>query len=301
MTGYQKITQKLGKQRVKINEPMSRHTWLAVGGCADLFFTAQTKADLIRAVLLAKEEKVPFFVFGGGSNILVADKGIRGLVINNQAKKINLKGTSLTAQSGTTIQRLVDYSINHCLAGLHYFAGLPGTLGGAVWNNSHFQDHLIADQLIAVEFLNEKGKIIVLGKNKLSFAYDYSCFQEKDWVILEAVFKLEEKDKEYLQKKARESIAYRRQSHPMDKRSAGCFFKNPPGQPAGQLIDKAGLKGQQVGGAKISAKHAGFFINTGEASCQDMLKLARLVKKRVWQKFKVKLEREVVLVGETNG
>jgi len=269
---YQKLIKILGKNLVRLNEPLAKYTTFKIGGPADLFFVAKNAEDLKKAVKSAKKLKTPYFILSGGSNILVSDKGIRSLVIKNQTSKISISGERVEVDSGVLTSQLVKLTIDRGLAGLENFFGLPGTVGGAVYGNAHF-----------------KGKNIreVVSKTK-----------EFDGVILSVVFKLKPGDKKELWRTAKEACEYRKITQPLDFPSAGCIFKNPKFQSAGYLIEQCGLKGTRSGGAMISNKHANFIVNTGGASCKDVLGLIELCQKKVKEKFGVKLEEEIIKVGD---
>jgi len=298
MNKYQNLIKKLGKNRIKYNEPMAIHTTIGIGGPADLFYIAKTKTELIKAVNLANKDKIPYFVLGGGSNILITNKGIRGLVIKNNSSRITRRNLLVKVESGVITQKLVNFTIEKGLAGLEYFSGFYGTVGGAIYNNAHFKDKFIFDPLEKIEILTKAGKKLLVDKNKVKHGYDFTSFQKTKDLILELHFKLKKGNKKLLNKTALEVLKIRRQKHPMAKKSAGCMFKNPKLAPAGILIDRAGLKGKKVGEAMVSEKHAAFIINKGNASCQDVLKLISLIKRQVYNKFKVNLQTEVFLIGE---
>lgn len=316
---YKKFIQILGEKRVKLDEPLACHTYIKIGGPADLFFTALSLEDLKTAIQASIKTNIPYFVLGGGSNILTSDKGIRGLVIKNRAdniiiKKIkgkvknnqlSLEEAQVVAESGAITNLLVRRTIQEGLAGLEYFLGVPGTVGGAIYNNSHYKDQLIGNFIHRVSVLNREGSEKTYSKDEMLFAYDYSILHDTKETVLSATFRLKGGSSEQLWKKA-ESFAKRRSdSQPLNFPSSGCMFKNIKqgkysGTSAGYLIDKAGLKGAKVGKAKVSEKHANFIINTGNATAKDIVELIDIVKAKVKSKFKVELEMEVFKVGEFN-
>jgi UDP-N-acetylmuramate dehydrogenase len=319
-----KIISSIGADRIKKNFPLSQITWMKVGGPADVFFVSHTKQDLIDIVSLCIKYDQKFTVLGGGSNILIKDGGIRGVVIQNKCNKISLVGikggvvnkktgissVSLKAESGAFVNALVRYSIDESLEGLEEFLGIPGTVGGAVFNNSHHLDHLIGDNIVEVEVIGKDGEIKSYSQAKMKFGYDYSILHQTKEVVLSATFKLSLGDNQKLWQKAEAALKRRRDSQPLEVPSSGCMFKNigqsqafqfntPDHQTsAGFLIDKAGLKGKQIGGAQVSQVHANFIVNTGNATAADIIKLKDFVAKSVKDKFGVTLETEVFFIGE---
>ena len=321
---FAKFVRLLGKTRVALNAPLAPLTYMKVGGPADLLYMAYSAQELTEAVRAAIRFKIPYLILGGGSNVIVGDKGIRGLVIKNRADHVVIKhfkgkgkGTSMAieearvvAESGVITNLLVRKTIDEGLAGLEYFLGVPGTIGGAVFNNSHFQTELIGNAVETVNVLTGKGDARTYTNRQMRFAYDSSALQKTREVITSITFLLKGGIAKELWKKAEEYAKYRAQTQPLQFPSSGCMFKNVDSRrgtygqskkgltSAGYLIEQAGLKGTKIGNAMVSEKHASFIINTGGASAQDVLKLANLVRRRVKEKFGVRLEMEVFKVGE---
>ncbi len=295
---YKNFIVKIGREKVKLNEPMSMHTTIGIGGPADLFYSAKSEEELVNAVKMAHQEKIPVFVLGGGSNILVSDKGIRGLVVSNETSAIKFLDNRVIVDSGVRTQRLVKLAIENKLAGLEYFNGLPGTIGGAIWNNSHFKGHYVADILENAEVIDKNSQVKILTKNRLEFAYDNSILQKSGEIVLRVNFTLKPGSKQELEQIASEVLEFRKKRHPLDKKSDGCFFKNPSQAPAAYLIEQSGLKGEQIGDAQVSTKHAAFIINKYNAKADDVLKLIELIKEKIKKDCNIKLETEVNLVGE---
>lgn len=311
----QKLIKELGPLRVKRNEPMMAHTTFKIGGPAELFFEAYTLEDLIKAVKFCQDLKVPYFILGKGSNILVSDKGFSGLVIKNKASQIKIckiqgqieegkqEATVLIeADSGLGLNRLVRYTIEEGLSGLEVFLSVPGTLGGAVRINAHFRperDEFIGNFVYKAKILDKKGNVKEVEQAYFNFGYDRSILQETGEVLLSVVFKLNKvSDKKPLWEKAQEAVDYRKLRQPIGLACPGCIFRNPPKlRGAGFLIDQVGLKGTQVGGAKISEKHANFIINTGRAMATDVVELIKLCKKKVKNTFGINLKEEIEYVG----
>lgn len=297
-------------QKVLQNHPLSTHTYMKVGGPAKFCLTATTSKELIESVKAALSDNIPFMVLGGGSNILFQDDGFQGLVILNRTHDISSdqKHHRITADSGVIVNQLVNQSIQQSLAGLEEFLGIPGTVGGAVYNNSHHLKHLMGDYIDSVEALDTSGKLITLSNQQCKFAYDYSIFQDNGFAIISATFQLKPGDKDTLYDKAKAALKRRRDTQPLESPSSGCMFKNigeanakmhnTPNQTtaAGYLIDKAGLKGLKVGGASVSQKHANFIVNDGSASSKDVINLSNQVIQKIKQKYGVTLEREVFII-----
>lgn len=321
---YSFIIQSLGHDRLKLDEPLSKHTYFKLGGPADLLYEARTVDELSGAVRSAILYKIPYFVLGGGSNILVSDSGYRGLVIKNRTTSIQLKGFAggvekgkldlkeaiVQADSGVPSNLLVRYTLDQGLAGLEDMLGLPGSVGGAVYNNSHHLGHLFGDHIVEVEYLDSEGKINKYTQKELKFDYDYSIFHKTKEVILSASFQLKRGDKDALWEIANSAVKRRSSTQPLGSPSSGCIFKNIPladamrigtpdtTQSVGYLLDKAGLKGLRVGGAFVSDIHANFIVNDGTATTQDVLDLIKEIKSQIKDKFGVDLTEEVILIGQ---
>jgi len=285
--------------KIKKNKPLASFTSFNIGGKAEYFTLVKTKSQLVKAIKWALQKKIKFEVIGGGTNVLISDLGIKGLVIINRAQTIDKDNDLLGVESGAFTSQLVSYGLENSLSGFEYFAGLPGTIGGAVFNNSHFKDKYMADLIQKVEVYNLKQKKVkTLKRKEIKFSYDYSTFQKSKDIILKLFFKLKKGNRFKIEKIVKETIKYRNKYHPMNEKSAGCFFKNPPSNSAGFLIEKAGFKGMTVGGAQVSQKHASFILNKSNAKAKDVLKLVSLIQKKVKEKFSLRLEQEVFLKGE---
>lgn len=274
---------------------------MKTGGVADKIIEVTTQSQMIDVVKTCKAQRKRYFILGGGSNTLFTDSGFRGVIILNRMKAYSVDPTSLqlTAESGCPMNLLVNHVSRLGLSGIEWYLGLPGTLGGAIYNNSHFKDHLIADVIDTVTILDETNHIATLPVTQIEAAYDYSRFQHTSEVILSAVINLIPDNPQTVMDRAKQAMAFRSSHQPLSMPSSGSFFKNPPNAPtAGALIDQAGLKNTQVGGALISPKHANFIVNTGSASTADIHELATKVQSEVKQKFNVDLQKEVFFINE---
>lgn len=283
---------------VAINEPLSKHTTYGIGGPAEIMVFPENKTDLIQIIRTARKMNQPVSILGSGSNILISDSGIKGVVVSlkNTLKLIEIENQKLYAECGSMLGRIVKQAVKHNLIGLENLNGVPGTLGGALVMNAGAWGGEISENLVQVELIDEDGKLRYLQKNEINFSYRQSSFNKKD-ILLSAEFLLKKADKEIINKNFVEAQTGRKSTQPLNKRSAGSLFKNPKGHSAGKLIDEAGLKGFSIGQAKISDKHANFFINEGNASSKDMLQLIKKAHQTVKEKFNINLELEVKLMG----
>ena len=289
-----------------MNESLKKHTTYGIGGPADLMIFPKSKQDLIKVIEIINENKIQLTILGSGSNVLVSDNGIRGAVISlkNSLKQIEVDENILYAECGTMLGKIVKHAVKNNLIGLENLNGVPGTLGGALIMNAGAWGGEISENLIHVEVINSKSEIQKIQKKDLNFSYRQSSFN-KDDILLSAKFNLKKADKDIIKENFIEAQSGRKKSQPLNKRSAGSLFKNPKNNSAGKLLDEAGLKGFSIGDAKISEKHANFFINDGDASSRDMLMLIKKAHKEVKDKFNVNLTLEVKLMGfnedETEG
>jgi UDP-N-acetylmuramate dehydrogenase len=286
---------------VKKNVLLKNYTTFKIGGPAKYFYIARAKEDLISAVKAAKKNKLPFFVLGGGSNLLVSDAGYRGLVIKNETKNFKIKKEKIISESGVSLGRIIGAAIKKGLGGLEEGSGIPGTVGGAVYGNAGWPKGkwAIGDLVERIEILWPNGKTEKVGKRWFSSNYRNSRLKKMKVnkpIILEVVLKLKKRKIKDLEKKQQEILMSRREKIPAGF-SAGSIFKNPKGFFTGKLIEECGLKGKKIGKVKISEKHANFFINLGQGKAKDVIKLIKLTKKEVKNKFKVDLEEEIQLLG----
>jgi UDP-N-acetylmuramate dehydrogenase len=289
--------------RLKTNELLAPYTYIKIGGPAEYLLTVNTVKDLCLALNSARKDRVPVTILGSASNVCIADTGLKGLVIINRAQKLTLlPNHCLLAESGTLMNRLVNFSLDHDLSGLSGFLGLPGTVGGAVVNNSHHLDQLVGSLIKSVTALNKAGEIKTFTTTDCGFAYDRSVFQTNGAIILTAEFALKAGSAN-LKAEAMAALLRRRQTQPLEAKSSGCMFKNPP-KPhpsAGFMIDHLGLKNFQIGGAKVSEKHANFIVNTGQATSADMVALSNLIQTKVEARYHLHLEREIFFLGNHPG
>ncbi len=290
---------------IKENISLAKHTTFKIGGPARYFCIAKSKKDLIRAVKKAKELNLPFFILGGGSNVLALDKGYNGIVIKVQSSKFkvqnhNSKLKTVYAESGVRLDSLVKLAVSNSLTDLEWAVGIPGRIGGAVYGNAQAFDIKMSDIIKSVEVLNVKTlKTENLSKKQCQFSAKNSIFKKnKNLIILSVVLKLKQGNKEKIQKEIKKYLSIRKQRHLLNFPSAGSIFINKTGGLASSyLIEKAGLKGTKIGGAKVSKKHAGFIINTGKAKAKDVLDLIKIIKQKVKSKFGITLKEEIQVIN----
>jgi UDP-N-acetylmuramate dehydrogenase len=303
-----RLVERFGTDRVHRAQPLAPLTTFKVGGAADWFLELQSAAELRDALALARESSVPVFVLGGGSNVLVADDGVRGLVVRLHGGEVTrIAGDRIRADAGVTINGLVRWTIGHGLAGLEAWAGTPGTVGGAVHGNAHFRGRLISELITAAKVATRDGVVSEVSSAGLEFGYDYSRLQRTGEILVTADFTVTAGEPGALRAVARESLAFRKRTQPLASPSAGCIFQNPDpardkvpdGIPwsAGALVDRAGMKGERQGEARVSTTHANFIVNEGAATAADIRALVERCKTRVRDAFGVELREEIVYVG----
>ncbi len=286
------------KGQVLLAEPLRRYTSMGVGGPAQALVFPSDTDDLTRLLQFAREQAVPFFILGAGSNLLVRDGGFNGLVINLCLgfKQISHRSRLLCAQAGVLISKLLAYAQTNQLAGMEFLAGVPGTVGGAVVMNAGAAGKEIGELVRSVSLLRPEGNQLRLQREQIEFGYRTTSLASQG-IVLEAEFELLEAASETIENKVQQVLAQRKQTQPPDP-SAGSIFKNPPGDYAGRLIEGVGLKGFSLGNAQVSERHANFILNKGGASAQDIESLIQLIQKKVLAQKGIRLEPEVKIVGQ---
>lgn len=281
------------------NEPMKNHTSFKIGGNADEFCEPESEEDILSAIEYANTKGIPYTVIGNGSNILVSDKGIRGLVIklSKAFSAIELKDNLIAAKGGALLSSVALTAQRASLCGMEFASGIPGTMGGAIYMNAGAYGGTMQDIIKSVTYL-ENGEIKKKEASELEWEYRKSLFTDKDAIILSAEIELEFGDQKEITEKMDDYKKRRTEKQPLLMPSAGSTFKRPEGYFAGKLIEDAMLKGYSIGGAEVSKKHAGFVVNKGNATCQDVLDLIKYVQDTVFDKFGVRLETEVKTLGE---
>ncbi len=296
----QRFCELLGEENVLAGEPMSRHTTFRIGGPADYFLIPKTVGEIKEILKICKEENLPHFILGNGSNLLVSDKGYRGVIIQLYRNMcgIEVEDTCIRAQAGALLSSIAAAAKNASLTGFEFAGGIPGTLGGAVVMNAGAYGGEMKDVLEEVTVLDKNGEILKLSSGDLKMGYRTSIVKSAQYLVLEAVISLEEGEQEQIRARMKELTDQRTHKQPLEYPSAGSTFKRPEGYFAGKLIMDCGLRGYRVGGAQVSEKHCGFVINTGDATAQDVRTLMKNVSDMVSEKFGVTLEPEVKFLGE---
>lgn len=290
----------LGKENVLENEPMHKHTTFKVGGCADWFLMPESEEQLSGLLKVIEREKMPLFILGNGSNLLVGDKGIRGAVVClcKKMDRIQVEGDEIYAESGAVLSRVSNAALAAGLSGIEFASGIPGSMGGAVFMNAGAYEHELKEAVSLVRYMDTSGEVFELSCEECEFGYRSSVFSKNNFIILGCRLKLKKDNKEEIKARIADYTNRRVSKQPLDKPSAGSTFKRPTGHFAGGLIEQSQLKGYSIGGAQVSEKHAGFIINTGDATAKDVLDLIEYVQKVVFERFGVMLEPEVKLIGE---
>lgn len=290
----------LGEEKVRVSEPMSRHTTFRIGGPADYFLLPSTAEEVKKILEICKEKKLPYFILGNGSNLLVSDEGYRGVIIQlyRNYGGITVEGMNIRAGAGTLLSQIASAAKNASLTGFEFAGGIPGTLGGAVVMNAGAYGGEMKDVLKEVTVMTEDGEIMTIPAEKLEMGYRTSLVKKAGYLVLEAVISLDKGDMEEIKSIMKDLTEKRVSKQPLEYPSAGSTFKRPEGYFAGKLIMDAGLRGYQVGGAQVSEKHCGFVINKGNATAADVCRLMKDVQDKVQEQFGVTLEPEVKFLGE---
>ena len=290
----------LGDEGVKLEEAMSRHTSFKVGGNAQIFVEPKDEETLKRLLELINTEKINYYVIGNGSNMLVSDKGYKGIIISmlKFTSPSLIENESITISAGKTLKELTELACENSLSGLEFAYGIPGSVGGAVFMNAGAYDGEIKEVLDKVKVMDKEGNVLSLNAGELDLSYRHSNIEEKGYIVLEAKFNLKKADKSAIWEKMQELMARRIDKQPLNFPSAGSTFKRPEGYFAGKLIDDAGLRGYSIGGAKVSDKHCGFIVNADKASAKDVYTLITYVRLKVKDRFGVELEPELRVLGE---
>jgi len=288
------------KGQVRFDEPMSLHTSFHIGGPADVLVVPANREDLRKVLCIAQEEKVPLTVIGNGSNLLVRDKGIRGIVLKlgNALKNWEQDGNIFIFDSGVSLAQCCRIIGDAGYTGMEFAVGIPGSLGGAVYMNAGAYDGEMKDAVVSVEVMTRSGEIKTLDREKLQFAYRHSALQASDVIVLEVKLHVRAGDKAAIQAKMDDFSQRRVSKQPLDMPSAGSTFKRPEGRFVGQMVEESGLKGFRIGGAEVSVKHAGFIVNADHATAKDVLQLIEHIEKIILENYNVSLVPEVLVLGE---
>lgn len=302
---YDIISEIVGKENIRLDELMSKHTTFKVGGAADIFVTPTTIDSIKQVINLCKNENIEYYVIGKGSNLLVGDNGYRGVIIciyntldNVSVVEDNENMSLVTAGAGITLSKLANVIADNELEGFEFASGIPGTLGGAVTMNAGAYGGEIKDCIVSATVMDNDGNVITIGKDNLDLSYRHSIVMEKKYIVLEATFRFAKGNEKAIRDKMLDLNMRRKEKQPLEYPSAGSTFKRPEGYFAGKLIMDSGLAGYAVGGACVSTKHCGFVINKNNATANDIRKLMNNIDSIVYEKYGVHLEPEVRMLGE---
>ena len=287
-------------QKIIYNEPMRNHTSFKIGGNADLFVSVVNEDELKQALNYAKLNNLPITIIGNGSNLLVSDNGIRGLVIKIDIQYLNIEDNKndiiVRVGSGNKMMVLGIQLKENEISGFEELSGIPGTIGGAVFMNAGAYGKEMRNIVSSTKCMNKDGKIFELSNEEQNFEYRSSVFNQKEYIILETKLKLQKGNKKDIEQKMKEYLNKRKEKQPLEYPSAGSTFKRKEGIITAKLIDECGLKGYKIGGAMVSEKHAGFIVNTGDATAKDVIDLIKYVKDKVFEKYGVEIEEEIKLI-----
>lgn len=287
-------------ERIRFHEPMNQHTTFRVGGEAECFITIQHEEELAKLIPYLNQIEQNYFILGNGSNLLVGDKGYRGMILklDGPMEQIRTDGTRITAKAGAPLSRVAVTAKENGLAGLEFAAGIPGTIGGGVVMNAGAFDGEMKQVVEAIRVIDKEGEITTLDNDTMEFGYRTSIIKNRPFIVLEVVLRLVEGDPDQIGAKMEELAGLRKSKQPLEYASAGSTFKRPEGYYAGKLIMDAGMRGYRIGGAQVSDKHCGFIVNTGKATAADIKEVIEEVQERVKERFHVSLEPEVVFLGD---
>lgn len=298
---YNILKEVIPAEDILVNEPMSRHTTFRIGGSADALIKVDSVGQLQKLIPLLKEKKIDFYVVGNGSNLLVSDRGYRGVIVqlDEEYSTVNVQENRLVVQAGASMAKVAKTALNNSLTGFEFAAGIPGTIGGGVIMNAGAYGGEMKDVVSKVRYMNTAGEILEADNKAMNFGYRQSMFKSHpEYIVVEVEIILQQGNKDAIADCMMDLARRRREKQPLEYPSAGSTFKRPEGYFAGKLIQDAGLSGYAVGGAAVSPKHNGFVINTGNATASDVKKLIHDVQEKVYEQFQVKMEPEVIFLGE---
>lgn len=294
--GLEKI---LDKSRIKYNEPMKKHTTVRVGGPCDCLVLPENIDEIKNIILYAKENDIKYYVIGNGSNLLVADEGVKALIIKitNKFSKVEVNGEEIIAYAGASVPYVSLVAKQNSLTGFEFACGIPGTIGGGVRMNAGAYGGEISQIFVEATYLDGKGDINTIKREDMEFSYRHSFFSDNsDSIILSVKFKLQKGNIDEISKKMEENSKSRKEKQPLEYPNFGSVFKRPEGYFVGKLVQDAGLRGYTIGGAQVSQKHTGFIVNKGDATCSDIVALIKHIQKTVYEKYGVSLKTEVVFI-----
>lgn len=296
----EQLEQIAGKENVLADEPMKNHTTFRIGGPADFYVMPLHAEQIVQIMDICRKENIPYYIIGNGSNLLVGDGGVRGVVIQiyKNYNAIQVEGTKMKVQAGAMLSTVSRRAQEAQLTGLEFASGIPGTVGGAAVMNAGAYGGEMKDVLTAADVLTSEGEIITIPVEEMRLGYRTSIFKEKEYIVLDVILELQKGNGEQIRSRMAELKERRVSKQPLEYPSAGSTFKRPEGYFAGKLIQDAGLRGYRVGNAQVSEKHCGFVINRGSATAKEVMQLIRDVQQKVRDEFQVDLETEVKFMGE---
>lgn len=297
---YDYIKTIIPKDRILFHEPMSKHTTFRVGGEAECFIMIRQEEELGKLILYLNQIEEEYFILGNGSNLLVGDKGYRGVVLkfDGPMEEVRVEGTLVRVRAGALLSKVASVAREHGLSGMEFAAGIPGSIGGGVVMNAGAYGGEMKQIVVSVRGMNKDGQILTLDNDTMEFGYRTSAIKNRPIVVLEVTLQLAEGNPEEIGAKMEELAVLRRSKQPLEYPSAGSTFKRPKGYYAGKLIMDAGMRGHRIGGAQVSNKHCGFVVNTGGATAADIREVIEEVQERVREKFHVSLEPEIIFLGD---
>lgn len=297
---YSQILNYLPADRLLFNEEMKNHTTFNIGGPVDIMVLPQDEEDVCTVVSFCRQRDIPLFIFGVGSNLLVRDRGIRGvaLKLGENLDEVEVSGEEIQAQAGIKISALARIAAFHSLSGLEFAEGIPGSLGGALAMNAGAYGGEMQVVVSEARAISPEGSIKTFKNADMQFGYRQSIFQRNGYIIISGLLKLATGNREEIEERMLEFARRREDKQPLDKPSAGSTFRRPPGFYVGPMLEELGLKGYQIGGAQVSSKHAGFIVNNGNATAKDVLNLIALIQQKAKESFGVDLQPEIRVVGE---
>lgn len=297
---YENMIKMVSEENVLLREPMSKHTTFRVGGEAAVFISVASKEELEKLIPYFNRLNISYFVIGNGSNLLVSDKGYEGVILQvaDKMAEVSVQDTEIIVQAGALLSKVANAACENSLQGMEFAAGIPGSIGGAVVMNAGAYDGEMKDVVSLVRVMDSEGNILELSNGDMEFGYRTSAIKNRAFVVVEVVLKLHKGKKEEIQAKMKDFAERRREKQPLNYPSAGSTFKRPKGHFAGKLIMDAGMRGFRIGGAQVSEKHCGFVVNVGNATASDIWEVMQEVKQGVEDRFGVRLEPEVICLGE---
>lgn len=300
MDKYKGLEEILSQDSIKYNEPMKKHTTMRVGGPCDCMVEPSSIEEIQKILEYARKNNIKYYVIGNGSNLLVKDEGVHALIIKiaNKFSEVEVNGEHIKAYSGCSVPKLSQIAKENSLSGLEFACGIPGSVGGGIRMNAGAYGSEMVNVVEKVGFLDEDGKLNEIDGKDAHFTYRHSMFVENPkYIVVYAIYKLQNGNKDEISKIMEENMNSRKQKQPIEYPNFGSVFKRPEGYFVGKLVDDCGLKGYKIGGAQVSTKHSGFMVNIEDATCKDVLDLIEYVKEKVYEKFNVKLQEEVVILG----